>query len=80
MIDVEKLAISFGFTTPPRVKGGKFLTNTAQEKLKKKKKSSGKAEPEKTVTTKPKKVAREEKSEKNPEQKSRKIKKTAVHV
>ena len=29
-IDVEKLAKSYGFTTPPRVKEGSFLTKKAQ--------------------------------------------------
>lgn len=42
-IDVAKLARSFGFTTPPRVKEGSFLTEKARkekkaEKLKEKKK------------------------------------------
>lgn len=31
MLDVQKLALSFGFTAPPRVKNGKFLTPTAQQ-------------------------------------------------
>ena len=34
-IDVAKLARSFGFTTPPRVKEGKFLTLQAQREKKK---------------------------------------------
>ena len=30
-IDVERLARSYGFTTPPRVKEGNFLTKKAQK-------------------------------------------------
>lgn len=33
-IDVQKLARSFGFTTPPRVKDGKFLTDKARKERK----------------------------------------------
>jgi ATP-dependent RNA helicase DDX18/HAS1 len=29
-IDVNKLARSFGFTTPPRVKEGRFMTESAR--------------------------------------------------
>ena len=36
-LDVTKLARSFGFTTPPRVKEGKFLTLNAQKEKKKEK-------------------------------------------
>ena len=45
MINVADLARSYGFTTPPRVKEGKFLTEKARkdkniEKLNKKKNKS----------------------------------------
>jgi ATP-dependent RNA helicase DDX18/HAS1 len=39
-IDVEKLALSFGFTTPPRVKEGKFLTQKAQQEKRRQKKTA----------------------------------------
>ena len=39
-IDVEKLAKSYGFTTPPRVKEGSFLTKKAQLQQKKAKKAA----------------------------------------
>ena len=80
MIDVEKLAISFGFTTPPRVKGGKFLTLKGQEKLKKKKQQTKEVNQEKKDPVKQKKVQKEEEKEKKPEQKSRKIKKAVVRT
>ena len=43
-IDVEKLARSYGFTTPPRVKEGNFLTKKAQLEKKKAKKAAKKKE------------------------------------